>query len=45
LFEGQSLKKEKKNWMLEEFEPIPLYHNDEADIDNDKKQKLTQNNS
>jgi len=45
LFEGQSLKKEKKNWMLEEFEQIPLYHNNEAHIDNGKKHELTQNNS
>jgi len=45
LFEGQSLKKEKKNWMLVEFEQIPLYHNDDVYIGNDKKHELTQNNS
>jgi hypothetical protein len=45
LFEGQSLKKEKKNWKLEELEPNTLYDNDEANTDNDKKQELTQNNS
>jgi len=44
LFEGQSLKKEKKNWILEEFEQIQLYHNDEAYIANYKKHELTQNN-
>jgi len=45
LFEGQSLKNEKKNWNLEELEPNTLYDNDEADTDNDKKHESTQNNS
>jgi len=39
------LKKEKKNWKLEELEPNTLYDNDEADIDIYKKQESTQNNS
>jgi len=39
------LKNEKKNYKLEEFEPITLYDNDEADTDNDKKHESTQNNS
>jgi len=45
LFEGQSLKKEKKNYKLVEFEPITHYDNDEANIDNDKKHDSAQNNS
>jgi len=39
------LKKEKKNWKLEELEPNTRYDNDEADTDNAKKQESTQNNS
>jgi len=45
LFEGQSLKNEKKNYKPKEFEPITLCDNDEDDIDNDKKQEPTQNYS
>jgi len=39
------LKKEKKNWKLEELQPNTHYDNNEADTDNDKKQESTQNNS